>query len=151
MAVNEEVVATLRWKKIGGTTAIARAPEGTWTFKAAGFLSPRVTVRLPNSDYDFGTFRASSNGSGTLESLGDQKFQWRYVNFMQNAWAFFDDEGNKLVQIRPEFSGNKPTGIVDIGVKAAGKQEIGFLVVLAWYLLVLTADDVAAANPPATP
>lgn len=151
MVVNDEVVATLRWKKIGGTTAIARAPEGTWTLKAAGYLSPRVTIRLPNSDYDFGTFRASGNGCGVVESLGDQKFPWRCVSFMQNAWAFFDDEGNKLVQIRPEFSGNKPTGIVDIGVKAAGKQEIGFLVVLAWYLLVLAADDVAAANPPATP
>jgi len=90
---------------------------------AAGYLSPRVTIRLPNSDYDFGTFRANSNGSGQLESLGDQKFPWRCVNFLQNAWAFFDDEGNKLVQIRPEFSGNKPTASVEIGVKAAGRQE----------------------------
>jgi len=150
MVVNDEVIATLRWKKIGGTTAIARAPEGTWTFKAAGFVAPRVTVRLPNSDYDFGIFRSGSGG-GVVESLGDQKFPWRCVNFMQNAWAFFDDEGNKLVQIRPEFSGNKPTGIVEIGVKAAGRQEIGFLVILAWYLLVLTAEDVAASNPSATP
>ena len=150
MVVNDEVIATLRWKKIGGSTAIARAPEGTWTFKSAGFLTPRVTIRLPNSDYDFGTFRTGASGSGTLESLGDQKFQWRCVNFMQNAWAFFDDEGNKLVQIRPEVQGNKPTGVVEIGVKASGRQEIGFLVIFAWYLLVLTSEDVAAANPPAS-
>ena len=148
MVVNDDVIATLRWKRIGGTTAIARAPEGTWTFKAAGFVHPRVTIRLPNSDYDFGTFRINSSG-GVLESLGDQKFPWRCVNFMQNAWAFFDDEGNKLVQIRPEFAGNKPTGMVEIGVKAGGRQEVGFLVILAWYLLVLTAEDVASANPPA--
>jgi hypothetical protein len=151
MAVGDEVVATLRWKKIGGTTAIARAPEGTWTFKAAGYLSPRVTIRLPNSDYDFGTFRANSNGSGLLESLGDQRFPWRCVNFLQNAWAFFDDEGNSLVQIRPEFSGNKPTASVEIGVKAAGRQEVGFLVILSWYLLILAAEDVAAANASAAP
>jgi hypothetical protein len=151
MAAGDEVIATLRWKKIGGTTAIARAPEGTWTFKSAGYLSPRVTIRLPNSDYDFGTFRANSNGSGQLESLGDQKFPWRCVNFLQNAWAFFDEEGNKLVQIRPEFSGNKPTASVEIGVKAAGRQEVGFLVILGWYLLTLAAEDVAAANPPSTP
>lgn len=149
MTVNDEVVATLRWKKIGGTTAIARAPEGTWTFKSAGFLTPRVTIRLPNSDYDFGTFRTGGIGSGMLESLGDQKFEWRCVSFMQNSWAFFDDEGNKLLQIRPELQGTKPTGVVEIGVKAAGRQEIGFLVIFAWYLLVLAAEDVATANPPA--
>jgi hypothetical protein len=73
------------------------------------------------------------------------------VNFLQNAWAFFDEEGNKLVQIRPEFSGNKPTASVEIGVKAAGRQEVGFLVILGWYLLILAAEDVAAANPPSTP
>jgi len=149
MVVSDEVVATLRWKKLGGTTAIARAPEGTWTFKSAGFLTPRVTIRLPNSDYDFGTFRTGASGAGTLESLGDQKFQWRCVNFMQNAWAFFDDEGNKLVQIRPELQGNKPTASIEIGVKASGRQEVGFLVIFAWYLMVLSAEDVAAANPPA--
>lgn len=148
MVGGDEIVATLRWKKMGGTTAIARAPEGTWTFKASGFLTPRVTIRLPNSDYDFGTFRAGSNGAGTLESLGEQKFPWRCVNFMQNAWAFFDDEGNKLLQIRPEMQGNKPVATVEITPKAAAKQEIGFLVIFAWYLLVLAADDVAAANPP---
>lgn len=147
MVTGEEVVATLRWKKVGGTTAIARAPEGTWTFKASGFLTPKVTIRLPNSDYDFGTFRSSANGSGILESLGEQKFPWRCVNFMQNAWAFFDDEGNKLVQIRPELQGTKPAATVEIGVKASGKQEVGFLVILGWYLLVLAAEDVASANP----
>lgn len=147
MVTGEEVVATLRWKKVGGTTAIARAPEGTWTFKASGFLTPKVTIRLPNSDYDFGTFRSSANGSGILESLGEQKFPWRCVNFMQNAWAFFDDEGNKLVQIRPELQGTKPAATVEIGVRASGKQEVGFLVILGWYLLVLAAEDVASANP----
>ena len=151
MSLNDDVVATLRWKKVGGTTAIARAPEGTWTFKTAGYLSPRVTIRLPNSDYDFGTFRSGSNGAGQLESLGEQRFDWRCVNFMQNAWAFFDNEGNKLLQIRPEVQGNKPTGIIEIGVKAAGQQEIGFLVIFAWYLLVLAAEDIAALNPPTTP
>lgn len=151
MAINDEVVATLRWKKIGGTAAIARAPEGTWTFKSAGYLYPRVTIRLPNSDYDFATFRAGGNGWGMLESLGEQRFQWRCVNFMQNAWAFFDDEGNKLVQIRPEMQGTKPTGIVEIGVKASGRQEIGFLVIFSWYLLVLAAEDVSVANPPQNP
>lgn len=149
MTSGDEVVATLRWKKMGGTLAIARTPEGTWSFKSSGFLTPRVTVRLPNSDYDFGTFSAGTNGAGVLESLGDQKFPWRCVNFMQNAWAFFDDEGNKLLQIRPELQGTKPTGIVDIGVKASGRQEVGFLVVFAWYLLVLAAEDVASSNPPA--
>lgn len=147
MVAGEEIVATLRWRKNVGTTAVARSPDGTWTFKAAGFLNPRVTVRLPTSDYDFAVFRARNTGEGELEAMADQRFIWRCVNFWQNTWAFFNPQGERLLQLRAEPSGAKTTGILTIEPKSAQHPESGYLVVLGWYLLVLMAGDAAASQP----
>ena len=147
LVVGEEIVATLRWRKNVGSAAVARSPDGTWSFKAAGFLNPRVTIRLPNSDYDFAVFRPGNTGTGVLEAMAEQRFHWRCVNFWQNTWAFFDNEGDRLVTIRPDTAVAKIGGIVTVELKASAHQEIGYLVVLGWYLLVLMAEDAAAGTP----
>lgn len=147
LVVGEEIVATLRWRKNVGSAAVARSPDGTWSFKAAGFLNPRVTIRLPNSDYDFAVFRPGNTGTGVLEAMAEQRFHWRCVNFWQNTWAFFDNEGDRLVTIRPDTAAAKIGGIVTVELKASAHQEIGYLVVLGWYLLVLMAEDAAAGTP----
>ena len=147
LVVGDEIVATLRWRKNVGSAAVARSPDGTWSFKAAGFLNPRVTIRLPNSDYDFAVFRPGNTGNGTLEAMAEQRFSWRCVNFFQNAWAFFDNEGDRLVTIRPDTAATKIGGVVTVELKASAHQEIGYLVILGWYLLVLMAEDATAGVP----
>ncbi|HLP08668.1 MAG TPA: hypothetical protein VK178_10910 [Opitutaceae bacterium] len=147
MVIGEEVVATLRWRKNVGTNAVGRSPDGTWSFKAAGFLNPRVTLRLPNSDYDFAVFRPKNTGEGVLEAMADQRFTWRCVNFWQNAWAFFDPEGDRLMTIKPDATSPKLGAQVAIEHKASSHQEIGYLAILGWYLLVLMAEDAAAGQP----
>ncbi len=147
MVVGEEIVATLRWRKNVGTAAVARSPDGTWSFKAAGFLNPRVSIRLPNSDYDFAVFRPRNTGEGVLEAMADQRFAWRCVNFWQNTWAFFDSEGDRLLSIKPDSGGLKLGAQVSVELKASAHQEIGYLVVLGWYLMVLMAEDAVAAQP----
>ncbi len=147
LVVGDEIVATLRWRKNVGSAAVARSPDGTWSFKAAGFLNPRVTIRLPNSDYDFAVFRPGNTGAGNLEAMAEQRYQWRCVNFWQNAWAFFDGDGDRLVTIRPDTAAAKVGGIVTVELKASAHQEIGYLVILGWYLLVLMAEDAASGVP----
>ncbi len=147
MVVGDEIVATLRWRKNVGTNAVGRSPDGTWSFKAAGFLNPRVTLRLPSSDYDFAVFRPRNTGEGVLEAMADQRYQWRCVNFWQNTWAFFDGEGDRLLTIKPDSGGLKLGAQVAIELKASSHQEIGYLVILGWYLLVLMAEDAVAGQP----
>ncbi len=147
MVVGEEIVATLRWRKNVGTNGVGRSPDGTWSFKAAGFLNPRVTLRLPNSDYDFAVFRPRNTGEGILEAMGDQRYTWRCVNFWQNAWAFFDTEGDRLMTIKPDQASLKLGAQLTIELKAAAHQESGYLVILGWYLLVLMAEDAVAGQP----
>ena len=151
LVVGDEIVATLRWRKNVGSAAVARSPDGTWSFKAAGFLNPRVTIRLPNSDYDFAVFRPGNTGAGYLEAMAEQRYQWRCVNFWQNAWAFFDSEGDRLVTIRPDTAAAKVGGIVTVELKASAHQEIGYLVILGWYLLVLMALSLIHISEPTRP
>jgi len=148
MVVGEEIVATLRWRKNVGTNAVGRSPDGIWSFKAAGFLNPRVSIRLPNSDYDFAVFRPRNTGEGILEAMADQRYQWRCVNFWQNTWAFFDTEGDRLLTIKPDAGGPKLGAQLTVELKASSHQEIGYLVILGWYLLVLMAEDAVAGQPP---
>ena len=150
MVFGEEVVATLRWRKNVGTNAVARSPDGTWSFKAAGFLNPRVTIRLPNSDYDFAVFRPRNTGEGILEAMAEQRYTWRCVNFWQNAWAFFDTEGDRLLTIKPDAANPKLGAQLAVELKASAHQEIGYLVVLGWYLMVLMAEDAVAGQPTGT-
>lgn len=144
LVADGDPVASLRWKKAGGTTALARSPDGAWSFKTAGYLNPRVTIRLSNSDYDFATFRPRSTGEGTLIALADQRFEWRCVNTWQQIWAFHDHNGDRLLQIRPEGVHPRVSALVEFDSAAASYSETGYLAVLGWYLLVLMADDAAA-------
>jgi hypothetical protein len=138
------VVATLRWRKPGGTTAVARTPDGTWSLKAVGFLSPRVTLRLPSSEIDFATFRARSNGEGIVEAPGNKRFFWRCISFWQNTWAFFDQEGTRLITFRPDAASLKIGALVSVDPKGAMYQDCGFLAPLGWYILVMMAEDTSA-------
>lgn len=147
LVFDHEVIATLRWKKNLGTTAVARSPDGAWTFKAAGYLNPRVSVRLPASDYDFAVFRPRATGEGTLLGLGDRRYDWRCTNSWQQTWAFFDANGDRLLHFVPEGVLPRVTARVEFDDAGALYAETGYLVVLGWYLLVLMADDVAASQP----
>lgn len=144
LVADGEPVAQLRWKKTGGTTALGRSPDGTWSFKTSGYLNPRVTIRMSNSEYDFATFRPRSTGEGTLHALADQRFQWRCSNTWQQVWAFHDSNGDRLLQIRPEGVHPRVSALVEFDSAAASYSETGYLAVLGWYLLVLMADDAAA-------
>lgn len=147
LVADGEIVANLRWKKNGGTTAVGRSPDGVWSLKASGYLNPRVTLRLPNSDYDFATFRPRAAGEGLLLALGDRRFEWRCTNAWQQAWAFYDHDDQRLFQIRPEGVHPRVSALVEFDPAAADHNEVGYLIVLGWYLLVLMADDAAASQP----
>lgn len=79
--------------------------------------------------------------------MADQRFQWRCVNFWQNTWAFFDPEGDRLLTIKPDAAGLKLGAQLNVELKASAHQEIGYLVVLGWYLMVLMAEDAVAGQP----
>jgi hypothetical protein len=68
LRADEQLAATLSFRSPIGTFATARSSDGCWTFKRAGILQTRATIRFCGSDNDLATFRNNPwTGGGTLE------------------------------------------------------------------------------------
>ena len=140
----DSLLAEVRFKKALGTLAIARTAEHAWTFKRSGFLNPVVTARLVGTETDVAAFRAKWTArSGSLDLASGEQLTMRAANFWGSEWAVENASGALLMQIHEKgmvhFSARYE--ITDAG-KARG--DLGLLLCLSWYVLVLMSEDSAA-------
>jgi hypothetical protein len=152
LRAGNEVVATLRWQKTLGSLALAESADGAWTFKRSGFLSPRITVRRPDSEADVGVFKPGWRGEGMLRLLEGRGYQWLNTSFWHSEWAFADEAGKPLVHFKTEF---EPAAVFAIFKHAAevtfepsafSVLDLSLLTLLGWYLMVLMSEDAAGAT-----
>ena len=143
----DDVVATLRFQR--GSLADAEAEGEHWTFKRQGFWQPRVTVRAPGSDADLAVFRPRWAGGGTLEFADGRTAQLRSANFWQSEWVW-QEKDQPLVLFKGRHGFVKARGAVEIQTGAVAREDTPLLLLLGWYLILLHADDTAAASAGAT-
>lgn len=170
LRAGDEVLATLRWQKTFGSLALAETAEASWTFKRSGFWRPRVTARPAGSEDDIATFEPKWDGSGTLTTAGSRHFRLVNANFWRSEWAWRDAGDAPLVRflnkqvfrtesqvvLSPEAASLPETAQLDdvyqpvpperLAPPSAALAELPLLVTLGWYLLVLMAQDSAAAT-----
>jgi len=139
-------LATLDWRSSWGTFATATVGDAAWTFKRAGFLRPRVTVRLAGSDDDLATFEANWHGGGTLSVAGGATFVWKAANFWHSQWSWQDTTGAELLHFANRQGFIRQGATVAIVPEAAQLSELELLTTLGWYLLILAAQDGAATT-----
>jgi hypothetical protein len=128
-----DIVATLSWR--ADSSAAAEDAHGQWTFKRAGFWHPRVTVCAAGSEGAVAVFSARWTGTGTLELPAGHRVHWSATH----AWQAAD--GTSLVQITSRQRLTRLDGTVEIAPAAAGVADLGLLVLLGWYLVVMQAQD----------
>ena len=95
----ERVVATLRYRGIFHTEALAASADGVWTFRPAGTSGRDVEVYA-------GTVQAAklesrSDVGGALTVGKGRTFLWQKTALWGNSWAFFGIHGKPLVTIAP--------------------------------------------------
>jgi hypothetical protein len=147
LRAGEDVVATLRWQKAGGSLAVAESAAGQWTLKRSGFFRPKITVRAAGTDSDLAIFTPDwFAGRGTLELAGGQSFRWATESFWRSRMAFYTDGGQPLVHFKPEGALQLAASKVEIEPAGAAVSELPLLVVLGWYFLVLMAEDSIATG-----
>ena len=96
----ETRVGTLRFRSSLGTLATGEIGEGCWTFKRAGFLQTRATIRRCGEDQDLAVFKNNSwTGGGTLE-LPDGRRYPANTNFCMTSYEFRSEAGESLVKFR---------------------------------------------------
>jgi len=142
---DEELYGTLRWEKAFGSLASATSEDGQWTFKRAGFLNPRVTIRQPGSDMDIAIFKPGWTGSGVLEFPTGRRFQWECRDFWRLKWTF-EEAGQELLRFKSRAGSMKMKVRVDLAPSVKNLAEASLLASLGMYLLVLMRDDSAAAS-----
>ncbi|MBK7172208.1 MAG: hypothetical protein IPH84_03005 [Bacteroidales bacterium] len=137
---SEEVLATLVFKNSFGSLAEGTIAEGTWTFKREGFLNTHVTVRLKDNPTNMGIFRNNTwSGGGTLQLADGRLFQAN-SNFWHSQFEFTNEAGMALIRYT-NISGFKLHSQLDILKPAAETPEMPWMVVLGWYLAVMTSRD----------
>ncbi|HZN04882.1 MAG TPA: hypothetical protein VFD06_14955 [Candidatus Polarisedimenticolia bacterium] len=141
-----DVVGGLRWESMFGSLATAETADGTWTFKRAGFVSPRVTVRTLGSDTDLAVLRVGFKGDGLLHGPDRQTYQWQRTSFWRSEWAFATETGRLLVGFDPDFSLLKHAATVKLEPEALQNPDLSLLVTLGWYLMLLLSEEVAGVT-----
>jgi hypothetical protein len=142
LRAGDDVVATLRWQKTGGSLALAESAEGRWTFKRTGFFSPRVTVRAVGTESDIAVFTPDwFAGRGTLELASGRRFRWATMSFWRSQMAFCNEAGQPIVHYKPEWALQLAAAKVEIEQAAVAIAELSLLVLLGWYFMLLMAED----------
>jgi hypothetical protein len=141
----DEVVATLRWQKTFGSLALAETAGDTWTFKRSGFLRPKVTVRVPESETEAAVFKPGWGGEGALRFSDGRCYQWQKTSFWHSEWAFANEAGEPLVHFKPDVAFFKQAAEVKVEPGAAALADLPLLTVLGWYLMLLLSEDAAEA------
>jgi len=138
------VIGRIRWPKMFRSLAEAEFGEDRWTFKRAGFLRPRVTVRMDATAEDAAVLELSFGGGGLLRMRSGRCFRWSRQGFWSHRFVFADDKGVQLVVIEPKLGVLRRSGAAHVHEKAATLQELPLLLLLGWYVTMLIADDDAA-------
>ena len=143
LRAGDDVIATLRWQR--QTLADAECADGRWTFKREGFWHPQVTARAAGSEQNAALFRPNWRGGGTLEIPESPPVHLAAANFWQSRWEWRQGDGGVLVVFKSRQGIAKVGGDVQISPAARSSADLGLLVLLGWYLIVLFAQDSAIA------
>ena len=148
LRAGDEVVATLRFQR--GTLADAEAANVRWTFKREGFWHRRVMIRLLGSDADSGAVQLSWRGGGTLALSDGRTIRLAAANVWRSEWIWAENQDAPLVRFKSRQGFMKLEGQVDVLGRGVKPDELALLVILGWYLIVLNAEDSAAASASTT-
>jgi hypothetical protein len=142
---NGEETATLRFEKCSGSLATGEDGQAKWTFKRAGFLSPRVSVREAGADSDIAIFTPAWTGNGWLVFSTGHRYYLRPTNFWATEWAFEGEDGSQTVVLSGPHGLFKQGGHARVAEAAASLPETPVMLLLIWYLRVLMKEDASAA------
>ena len=145
------VFATLEFPKFGGSLAIARTTESSWSFKRAGFFQVRITVRREGDETDQAIYKPRWTGiEGTLELFDGTNYVWKSANFWSTHYLWQDTQGNPLVTFKEGAGDTKLPDLfkcqarVEVQPQARMISNLSLLVPLGFYLLILKQQDDAA-------
>lgn len=121
--------------------ATAEWGEQRWTFKRAGFWSPKVTVRVAGSERDAAVFTPKWKGGGELVFGDGRRFTLKSLSFWGAQWAFESEDGAEVISVHGPHGLIHSKGEVSVGLAAGRLPETPILLLLIWYLRLLMQEE----------
>lgn len=142
MRADGELIGVLRFQSFG-SLATAESADGRWTFERVGFWQNKTVVRSIGSKTNLGLFKENRwVDGGVLELPGGRRYT-ATTNSLGTNYEIRDEAGVPLMRLcRSGIV--RPSVRVSIHSEAAKLQELPWLVMLGYYLMVM--DGVDAAN-----
>jgi hypothetical protein len=140
-----EPAATLRFRSTSGSLATAESDDGCWTFKRVGIWQVRVTTRPCGSDADIASFRYDGRSGDGVLTLSDNRKYLAHTTAWASSYDFRTDVGEPLIRLKSEGMMRHSGSVEILPVGVTVLAGIPWLVMLIWYLTVITYIDAGAA------
>ena len=142
----DSLIGHLRFERSCSSAACAEVASQKWTFKRVGFVAPSVTVRSASLEANIAVFRRHWGSGGTLHFADGHQTQWRCTNFWGARWAFVGSDNHIVLRFTHHEGFLKASAELEFERSSAALPEFPLLAALGWYLMILAADDAAAAT-----
>lgn len=129
-------VATLSWRRHGGSLAVAVTAQGRWTLKRTGFLSPRVSVRPDGSETTEATLVAHLRRH-EITIRGGRTYRLYHESHILPGWRLTGPGETEVLHIEPAAERRGLAGGAVLAAAPANAPELLLLCVLSWYFIVL--------------
>jgi len=100
---------------------------------------------LADAEADIAAFYPRWTGGGSLEVADGNALKLASANFWQSEWVRLDKD-QPVVRFKGRHGIVKAKGAVEVQAGAGERPDLPLLILLGWYLILLHADDAAAAT-----
>jgi hypothetical protein len=132
--------AKLKWKGMYGSLAYVHTSEGTFTLKRAGFLNPRVTVRMRPGDSDVAVFDVNIGITGTIAFDDGPKFEVRRPKTLRRQWSIVDWDDRSIITVKNTGSGRFSS---EVAIRTDPRKIRHSLLMSAivWYAFIVSIEE----------
>lgn len=144
LRLNDEIFSTLQFRTLSGSFATGENADGCWTFKRVGFFQAHVTIReCAAAGIEIAKFKNNTWTSGGTLTLANGRNILVTTNFWKTHLDIQTEAGEVLVHLHTKGFWKK-SAEVSVTPKGLETPELSWLILFAWYVIVMMQMDEAA-------
>jgi len=136
LTANGPILGSLQRVGFWKSTSRAEFKNQSWSFQRTGVASTQI-LQQPG-DQPAAAFKANWLGGGMLRFADGRQFHLTAKGFWHPVWSWIDDQGRKLLDVKPHNKSVVLVGAVD-------NNYLPVLIMLSWHQILQANDDAAAA------
>jgi hypothetical protein len=140
---NEKLIANLNYIKTYGGKAKARIGDKEWIFLRKGFWKQFVEIQAEQSPYEKKRIEFDWRRRAKIEGPDGNLYQLRQTNCWKSIWSWLDDKNASIGVFKSNMLSRKKRGTIRFSQPL--KEDLLWLLVLGWFMLVSEEDNAVAA------